>query len=53
MKNKDKTKAELIKELKLLREEREKEVFKNVTKRKQTEQTNKKARTDSENYLTI
>ena len=38
MKNKDKIKVELIKELKILQEEREKEVFKNITKRKQTEQ---------------
>jgi len=38
MKNEDKTKVELIKELKILQEERGKGVFKNVTKRKQTEQ---------------
>ena len=38
MKNEDKTKAELIKELKFLREEREKEVFKDITKSRQAEQ---------------
>ena len=43
MKNKDKIKVELIKELKILQEEREKEVFKNITKRKQTEQAIKES----------
>ena len=35
MKDKGKTRAELIKELKFLREEREKGVFKDITKLKQ------------------
>ncbi len=38
MKNEDKTKVELIKELKFLREEREKGAFKDITKSKQAEQ---------------
>jgi len=38
MKDEDKTKAELIKELKFLREDRKKGVFKNITERKQTEE---------------
>jgi len=38
MKNKDKTKVELIKELKLLREEQEKGVCKDITERKQAEE---------------
>ncbi|HAJ33181.1 MAG TPA: hypothetical protein DCK79_07385 [Candidatus Atribacteria bacterium] len=38
MEDENKTKAELIKELKLLREEREKGVFKDITKLKQTEE---------------
>ena len=38
MKNKGKTKAELLKELKILQEEREKGVFKDIIKRKQTEE---------------
>lgn len=37
MKDENKTKVELIKELKFLREEREKGVFKNITKLKQAE----------------
>jgi len=39
MKDEDKTKIELIKELKFLREEREKGVFKGITERKQAEKT--------------
>ena len=38
MKNEDKTKAELIKELKFLREEQEEGAFKHITKLKQTEE---------------
>jgi len=38
MKNKDKTKVELIKELKFLREEREKGIFKDITECKQVEE---------------
>ena len=37
MKDEDKTKTELIKELEILREEREKGVFKNITERKEAE----------------
>jgi diguanylate cyclase (GGDEF)-like protein/PAS domain S-box-containing protein len=37
MKDENKTKSELIKELKLLREEREKVIFKNITEHKQAE----------------
>jgi len=47
MKNKDNTKAELLKELKILQEEREKGMFKDITKLKQTEQ----AIQESENRL--
>jgi len=49
MEDEDKTKVELIKELKFLREEREKGVFKNFTERKQAEEKLK----DSEEYLKI
>jgi len=38
MKDEDKTKAELMKELKILQEEQKKEVFKDITKHKQTGQ---------------
>lgn len=37
MKDEDKTKTELIKELEILREERGKVVFKNITERKEAE----------------
>jgi PAS domain-containing protein len=37
-KNKDKAKVELLKELEILREERKKGVFKDITERKQAEQ---------------
>ena len=43
MKDGNKTKAELIKELKFLREEREKGVFKDIIKRKQTEEVIQKS----------
>lgn len=43
MEEEDKTKAELIKELKFLREEREKGVFKDITKLKQIEQAIQKS----------
>ena len=42
MKDENKTKAELLKELEILREEREKGVFKNITERKQMEENLKK-----------
>ena len=38
MKDEDKTKVELIKEVKLLREEREKGAFKSISERKQAEE---------------
>ena len=47
MKDEDKTKAELIKELKFLREEREKGAFKDITERKQAAEVLK----DSEGKL--
>ncbi len=43
MKNKDKTKAELLKELNILQEEREKGVFKDIIKHKQTEEVIQKS----------
>ena len=49
MKDEDKTKIELIKELKLLREEREKGAFKDITEPKQAEEQIK----DSEEHLKI
>ena len=49
MKDKDKTKAELIKELKTTQKEREKSAVNNITERKQT----KEKLQDSEEYLKI
>ena len=57
MKDKDKTKAELIKELKTLRKEREKGVFKNIGEYKKVDkwpkESEKKYRTVFENTSTV
>ena len=49
MKDENKTKVELLKELEILREEREKRAFKDITERKRAEKELK----DSEEYLKI